>query len=131
MLKESKYTLSAVLSCLLERGVLAKRLEYRPLEGNRRLSCWNSWYEPDDINSPESVELLKSLNADIFICDYGRILSKEVLLTTLKHGGVNLHGSLLPKYRGAANQSRHPKRERELGVSVIFIEPSVDSGNTF
>lgn len=86
-------------------------------------------YEPDNVNDADSIELLRSLNADIiFICDYGRILSNDVLSTT-KHGGINLHGSLLPKYRGAAPINRAIQAgERELGVSVIFIEPSVDAG---
>lgn len=86
-------------------------------------------FAPEDINSIEGITLLKSFNADlIFICDYGKILSKEVLLTT-KYGGINLHGSLLPKYRGAAPINRAIQAgEREIGVSVIFIEPKVDAG---
>lgn len=86
-------------------------------------------YDPEDVNSPEGVELVRSLNADlIFICDYGKILSKEVLSLT-KYGGLNLHGSLLPKYRGAAPINRAIQAgDRTLGVSVIFIEPQVDAG---
>lgn len=86
-------------------------------------------YEPENVNSPESIETLKGLNADIiFICDYGKILSNDVLQTT-RLGGINLHGSLLPKYRGAAPINRAIQNgERELGVSVIFIEPKVDAG---
>ncbi len=87
------------------------------------------FYDPDNINSPEGVELIRNLAADlIFICDYGRILSKEILELT-RYGGVNLHGSLLPKYRGAAPINRSIQAgERELGVSVIWIEPKVDAG---
>ena len=87
------------------------------------------FYEPEDINSNEGVELLKKLKPDlIFICDYGRILSREIIgLATL--GGINLHGSLLPKYRGAAPINRAIQNgETELGVSVILIEPKVDAG---
>lgn len=86
-------------------------------------------FDPEDINSPEGVALVKSFDADlIFICDYGKILSPEVIAAT-RLGGVNLHGSLLPKYRGAAPINRAIEAgERELGVSVIFIEPKVDAG---
>ena len=86
-------------------------------------------YSPENINSPEGVELIKSFNADLFfICDYGRILAKEVIEST-RLGGINLHGSLLPKYRGAAPINRAIQAgERELGVSVIFIEPKFDAG---
>ncbi|MBQ1278398.1 MAG: methionyl-tRNA formyltransferase, partial [Thermoguttaceae bacterium] len=86
-------------------------------------------FDPEDINSSEGVALVKSFDADlIFICDYGKILSPEVIAAT-RLGGVNLHGSLLPKYRGAAPINRAIEAgERELGVSVIFIEPKVDAG---
>ncbi len=86
-------------------------------------------FDPEDINSPEGVALVKSFDADlIFICDYGKILSPEVVAAT-RLGGVNLHGSLLPKHRGAAPINRAIEAgERELGVSVIFIEPKVDAG---
>ena len=87
------------------------------------------FYDPEDVNSTESIELLRSFNADlIFICDFGRILSRDVL-KSVKFGGLNLHGSLLPKYRGAAPINRAIQHGEEiLGVSVIFIEPTVDSG---
>lgn len=86
-------------------------------------------YEPEDINSSEGVELLKNLKPDlIFICDYGRILSREII-GLASFGGINLHGSLLPKYRGAAPINRAIQNgETELGVSVILIEPKVDAG---
>ena len=87
------------------------------------------FFDPENVNAPENVEAIRSLNADlIFICDYGKILSKDLLGAT-KYGGLNLHGSLLPKYRGAAPINRAVQNgEKELGVSVIFIEPTVDSG---
>ena len=86
-------------------------------------------YEIGDINAPENVDVLKGLNADvIFICDYGKILSPDVIAST-RYGCINLHGSLLPKYRGAAPINRAVQAgERELGVSIIFLEPQVDAG---
>ena len=48
-------------------------------------------FDPEDVNSAEGIKLIRNLSADIiFICDYGRILSKEVLALT-KFGGLNLH----------------------------------------
>lgn len=86
-------------------------------------------FDPEDINAPDGVALVKSFDADlIFVCDYGKILSPEVVVAT-RFGGVNLHGSILPKYRGAAPINRAIEAgERELGVSVIFVEPQVDAG---
>ena len=63
-------------------------------------------HAPESINSPEGISLLADLKPDLLVvCDYGQILSREVLaLSPL--GGINLHASLLPKYRGAATR-RH------------------------
>src|SRR5687768_4989736 len=59
-------------------------------------------YAPASINSEEGRRVIESLRPDLLVvCDYGQILSAEILaLTPL--GGINLHASLLPKYRGAA-----------------------------
>ena len=57
---------------------------------------------PDTVNSPEAQSRLASLAPDLLVvCDYGEILRPETLATA-RLGGINLHGSLLPKYRGAA-----------------------------
>ncbi|MBN1590254.1 MAG: methionyl-tRNA formyltransferase [Pirellulales bacterium] len=86
-------------------------------------------FDPETINSPESVARLAEAAADILVvCDYGQILSKEALATTCL-GGINLHGSLLPKYRGAApiNWALY-HGETETGVTVIHMTPTVDAG---
>ncbi|RMG00938.1 MAG: methionyl-tRNA formyltransferase [Planctomycetota bacterium] len=86
-------------------------------------------YEPADINSPESQALLRSFEADLLVvCDYGQILS-GMTLATARLGGINLHASLLPKYRGAApiNWAIY-HGETETGVSVIHMTPKVDAG---
>ncbi|MFH1012766.1 MAG: methionyl-tRNA formyltransferase, partial [Candidatus Peregrinibacteria bacterium] len=59
-------------------------------------------FQPKDINSTESVERLRALAADLMVVfAYGQILSAEVLALP-PHGCVNVHASLLPKYRGAS-----------------------------
>ncbi|HEY2881127.1 MAG TPA: methionyl-tRNA formyltransferase, partial [Pirellulales bacterium] len=59
-------------------------------------------FEPESINFPEALARLKAWAADLFVvCDYGQILSREALGAS-RLGGINLHASLLPKYRGAA-----------------------------
>ena len=58
--------------------------------------------DPRDVNEQDVVDQLVALTADLFVvCDYGQILSRDALAAA-KLGGINLHGSLLPKYRGAA-----------------------------
>jgi len=62
------------------------------------------------------------------VCDYGQILTAATLATA-RLGGVNLHGSLLPKYRGAAPVNWAIYRgETRTGVTVIHMTPKVDAG---
>ena len=85
--------------------------------------------EPEDVNSPESVQRLREFGADLLVvCDYGQILAAGTL-AAVRLGGVNLHGSLLPRYRGAAPINWAIYRgERESGVTVIHMTPRVDAG---
>jgi methionyl-tRNA formyltransferase len=86
-------------------------------------------HAPADINSAEGIELLKSLRPDLLVvCDYGQILSNEALAIP-SLGGINLHGSLLPKYRGAAPINWVIwKGEQETGITVIHMTPQLDGG---
>ncbi len=80
--------------------------------------------------SRDGVEQLKSLNADIFVtAAYGQILSQEVL-DIAKYGVYNVHGSLLPKYRGAAPvQFALINGEQNTGVTIMKTALSMDSGD--
>lgn len=85
--------------------------------------------DPESINTDESRALLRELRPDLLIvADYGQILSNESL-DVAPLGGINLHGSLLPKYRGAApiNWAIF-KGDAETGVTVIQMSSKVDAG---
>ncbi|MEM9646416.1 MAG: methionyl-tRNA formyltransferase, partial [Planctomycetota bacterium] len=84
---------------------------------------------PSDINEPSSVEMLKNLDADLMVvCDYGQILKPDALAAT-RWGGINLHGSLLPSYRGAAPVQRALlSGDTETGATVIHMTPHLDAG---
>jgi methionyl-tRNA formyltransferase len=85
--------------------------------------------EPEDVNSEASIARLAGHGADLMVvCDYGQILTSETLATA-RLGGINLHASLLPKYRGAApiNWAIY-HGETETGVTVIHMTPRVDAG---
>ena len=59
-------------------------------------------YDPENINAAAEAQQLADVGADLLVvCDYGQILAPKTLATA-RLGGINLHGSLLPKYRGAA-----------------------------
>lgn len=89
-----------------------------------------SIFEPESINDESSIARLREFAADLFVvCDYGQILSPDCLRVA-PLGGINLHASLLPKYRGSApiNWAMY-RGEKETGVSVIHMSPALDAGN--
>lgn len=86
-------------------------------------------WQPETVNSDEAVAKLRALQPDLLVvCDYGEILKPPVLAVT-PLGGVNLHGSLLPKYRGAAPvQWAVLNGDPETGNTVIQMTPGLDAG---
>jgi methionyl-tRNA formyltransferase len=86
-------------------------------------------YDPPSINTPDAIEQLRSFAADLLVvCDFGQILSNDALATA-RLGGINLHGSLLPAYRGAAPvQWAVLSGDAVTGVSVIHMTPRLDGG---
>jgi len=86
-------------------------------------------FDPENINDPAFLPVLHNFQADLFfVCDYGKILGPHVLAAT-RLGGINLHGSLLPNYRGAAPINRALLNgEPAVGASVIHITPQLDAG---
>lgn len=86
-------------------------------------------YDPPSINDDQAVERIESTQADLLVvCDYGQIL-KPPALAAANLGGINLHGSLLPAYRGAAPvQWALLKGDRTTGVTVIHMTPRLDGG---
>jgi methionyl-tRNA formyltransferase len=84
---------------------------------------------PVHVNDPTTCHQLKQWTPDLFVvCDYGQILSNDTL-SVAGRGGINLHGSLLPKYRGAAPINWAIWRgETEAGVTVIHMTPRLDGG---
>jgi methionyl-tRNA formyltransferase len=86
-------------------------------------------WQPESVNLPESVAQLASYEADLLVvCDYGEILKPEAISAT-RLGGINLHGSLLPKYRGAAPvQWAVLNGDAETGAAVIQMTPGLDAG---
>lgn len=86
--------------------------------------------QPESLKSEESVSLLRSVGADLFVVvAYGKLLPPTVLeLPPL--GCINVHGSLLPKYRGAAPiQWAVMNGDKVTGVSVMYLAEGMDSGD--
>lgn len=80
--------------------------------------------------STDGVDVLKSLNADIFVtCAYGQILSQQILDIAPK-GVINVHASLLPKYRGSSPiQWSIINGDKTTGVTIMKTALGVDTGD--
>ena len=93
------------------------------------VACNVPVFQPERVNRPEMLDTLRSLKADVFIvAAYGQILKPE-LLAIPRLGAFNLHGSLLPRHRGAAPvQYSIWKGDTTTGVTIFQIEPALDSG---
>lgn len=85
--------------------------------------------QPEKLKSPEFIEELRKINADLFIVIAFRMLP-EVVWSMPRLGTFNLHGSLLPKYRGAAPINRAIMNgEKETGVTTFFLKHEIDTGD--
>jgi len=86
--------------------------------------------EPSDVNAPDVVERIANLDPEIVFSFYFRQVLKPDLLAIPSRGALNLHGSLLPRYRG-----RCPVNwvlvhgETETGVTLHYMEPQPDTGD--
>ncbi|NLL94129.1 MAG: methionyl-tRNA formyltransferase [Clostridiales bacterium] len=87
-------------------------------------------FQPHRIKDAENVSYLKEYGADIFIVvAYGQILSEEIL-NMPKYGCINVHASLLPKYRGAAPiQWAVINGEEVTGVTTMKMDMGIDTGD--
>jgi methionyl-tRNA formyltransferase len=86
--------------------------------------------QPAKIKSPENLEILRGFSPDVIVvAAYGQILPKSILELP-KHGCVNVHASLLPKYRGAAPVNwAIINGEPETGVTIMQMDPGMDTGD--
>jgi len=86
-------------------------------------------FQPENINDEESIKRIKEFSPDIIlVVAYGQILSIHIL-NIPKIGCMNIHGSLLPKYRGAAPINRAIiNGEKETGITFMFMKEKVDAG---
>ena len=85
--------------------------------------------QPEKMKDPGFISELESLGADLFVVVAFRILPQQILKIT-PLGAINLHASLLPRYRGAAPVNHAIfNGEKETGNTVFFLNKGVDTGN--
>lgn len=106
-----------------------KKITYTPV---KELAINNEIevYQPTNLRDEEVVNKIKSLNPDlIVVVAYGKIIPKSII-DIPKYGIINVHGSLLPKYRGAAPvQYAVLNGDTKTGVTIMYIEEGLDSGD--
>lgn len=106
-----------------------KKIKVLPVKA-AALEMGLSVFQPERIKTPDAVAALKALDADLFVvAAYGQILSQEIL-DIPKMGCLNIHGSLLPKYRGAA-PIHHAIIDgcTETGVTIMQLDAGMDTGD--
>jgi methionyl-tRNA formyltransferase len=132
-----------VLKFLVERGVDVVAVVSKPDKPMGRskkliptpvkevaLACGIPLYQPDKISAPGVADVLLQYEADVFaVVAYGEII-KQHILDMPKKACINLHASILPKYRGAAPiQHAIIEGEKETGVTVIHMVKAMDAGD--
>lgn len=87
-------------------------------------------YQPESMRGEESLKLLRSLAPELtVVAAYGQILP-EAILAVPWHGSINVHASILPKYRGAAPINRAILNgETETGVTIMYMAKKLDAGD--
>lgn len=130
-LYESSHQVVALFTQPERTGRGHHRLPPNPLK-TRAIERQTPVFQPENVNTPEVLQQLRELDADVFVvAAYGQILSPE-LLAIPRCTTINVHASLLPKYRGAAPVAYAIwKGESETGVSIIQVLPQLDAGPIF
>ena len=105
------------------------KMQYTPVN-EKALELGLDVYQPQRVKEPEFIEKLKEMNPDaIVVIAFGQILPKEIL-DMPKYGCINVHASLLPKYRGAAPiQWAVIDGEKETGVTTMYMNEGLDTGD--
>ena len=107
----------------------SKALKYTPVKACA-LEHGLEVYQPERVKSPECVEYLKTFEPDLIVVEaFGQIISKEILELP-KYCCINVHASLLPKYRGASPiQWAVINGDEETGVTIQRMDEGVDTGD--
>lgn len=87
-------------------------------------------YQPRRVKEPEFIDVLKELNPEVIVvAAFGQILSKTILELP-KYGCINVHASLLPRYRGSAPiQWSIIEGEEKTGITIMHMDEGVDTGD--
>ena len=125
---KNKFNIIKIYTKSPKKSQRGQKINSSPIEQfcrNNKLSFRN----PNNLNSEEELKTFRELSPDIVIVvAYGQIIPK-IFFSTAKYGFINIHASLLPKWRGAAPIQRAIMNgDKKIGVSIMKIEEKLDSG---
>ena len=128
-LYQNGYEISVVYTQPPQKSNRGQKINKSPIQGiSETLNI--DFRTPETLkDNQEEYEFLKELNADLaIVVAYGQIIPKKFLNLT-KKGFINIHGSILPKWRGAAPIQRSIMNlDKETGISIMKIVEKLDSG---
>ena len=125
---KSSYTVACIYTQAQKKSNRGQKFNISPVHKyakNQKLIVRN----PENLNTKEEFDFIKNLNPDLaIVVAYGQIISKKIL-NIPKEGFINIHASLLPKWRGAAPIQRSiMNSDFETGISVMKITEGLDMG---
>lgn len=126
---KNKYEILGVFTQPDKKRGRGQKFSYSPV---KELALKNNLpvFQPVSLKESESYNIIKTLNPEVIIVvAYGKILPLNILKIP-KYGCINVHGSLLPKYRGAAPiQWAIINGEKKTGVTTMFMDEGMDTGD--
>ena len=127
-LYQNGYPISVVYTQPPQKSQRGQKINKSPIQGisetlNIDFKC------PENFHNQEEYEFIKNLDADIaIVVAYGKIIPENILKLT-KKGFINIHGSILPRWRGAAPIQRSIMNlDKETGISIMKLDKTLDSG---
>lgn len=129
IIKSGKHQVTGVITQPDKPKGRGKSMQFPPVK-EKALEYGISVWQPDRINTPEMLEILKEQQPDcIVVAAFGQILKKEIL-TMPRYGCINIHASLLPKLRGAAPiQWAVIQGDEKAGVTTMWMDEGLDTGD--
>ena len=125
---KNKFNILGVYTQPPSKSNRGQKINASPIEEFSKKNKIN-YKNPVNLNSNEELKIFKELSPDIVVvAAYGQIIPKN-FLNIAKFGFINIHASLLPKWRGAAPIQRAIMNgDKKIGVSIMKIEEKLDSG---
>jgi methionyl-tRNA formyltransferase len=126
---ENKYDIAAVFTQPDKKVGRKQKIEFSPVK-DLALKNKIKIFQPESLLESGLSEVIKNINPNLFIvAAYGKILPK-VILEIPKYGAINIHASLLPKYRGASPvQCAILAGEKETGITLMKMNEKMDEGD--